>query len=146
MRIPIPSVIVFITCDANWGPRSDMILFGVPYRRNVVSMRSLAVPSASMVLVHGVSMIVLVHLSVHTRIASYLFEGGRSVMKSMVIVSNGRSGISVGCRGSQVGCVIFLVSWHVAHPSTKFFTKMDMPGHQKLRWTISKVLNRPGCP
>src|SRR5271156_2134339 len=103
MRMPMPSVIVFITCDANWGPRSDIIFFGVPYRRNVVSIRSLAVPSASMVLVHGASMIVLVYLSVHTRIVSYPFEGGRSVIKSMVIVSNGVSGVSVGCRGSQVG-------------------------------------------
>src|SRR5271170_6407851 len=99
-----------------------------------------------MVLVHGASMIVLVHLFVHTRIVSYPFEGGRSVMKSMVIVSNGVSGISVGCRGSLVGWVMFLVSWHVAQPLTKFLTKMDMPGHQKLHWTISSVLYRPGCP
>ena len=82
-------------------------------------------------LLQGERIMVLVHLSVQTRMESYPFEVGRSVIKSMVIISNGRSGISVGWSGSVVGCVLFFVSWHVAQPSTKFLTNMDIPGHQK---------------
>ena len=73
------------------------------------SSRILAVPSESMDFWHGVITTVLVNQSVTTCSKSYPFDSGRSVIKSMVIVPKGRSGISVGCKGTMVGWVSFLV-------------------------------------
>ena len=80
--------------------------------------------SESMVFKHRVITAVLVNLSVTTWSESYPLDLGRSVttwsesypldlgrsvIKSMVIVPKGRSGISIGCKGTIVGCVSFLV-------------------------------------
>ena len=86
-----------------------MILSGNPYRLQVFSSRILAVSSESIVFMHGVITAVLVNRSVTTWSESYPFDSGKFVIKSMVIVPKGRSGISVGCKGTMVGCVLFLV-------------------------------------
>jgi len=49
------------------------------------------------------------------RMLSYPCETGRSMIKSMVIVSHIPSGISLGLIGTLVGGHISVV-WHVAHP------------------------------
>ena len=97
------------TFDANCVPRSEIILSGRPYRRQVWSKSSFAVSSESIDFLHGVMIAVFVKRSVTTCSESYPFDSGRSVTKSIVIVPNGRSGISVGCNGTIVGCVSFFV-------------------------------------
>jgi hypothetical protein len=53
--------------------------------------------------------------SMTVRILSYSFDVGRSVMKSIVIISHGPSEISVGFSGTLTDGHIFVV-WHIAHP------------------------------
>ena len=106
------------TCDKNCGPLSDIIFVAFPYIAKTFLINRSAVPSASIVSLQSIATIVLVNWSVMTRIESYLFDNGSFVIKSVVIYSNGHFGISVGCSGICIGCVIFFVSWHIAHPST----------------------------
>ena len=49
---------------------------------------------------------------------SWLPDGGRSVMKSIVAVSNGwaLAFAGIGIRGGTVGWVLTLVCWQTAHP------------------------------
>ena len=74
----------------NWGPRSDITLFGLP---NLVSSFWNMMSdncSAVIVLLHGVNMTLFAsHWSVMTRIESYPFDSGRSVMKSIDTCENG---------------------------------------------------------
>ena len=51
------------------------------------------------------------------RMLSYPNDAGRSVMKSIVIVSQIPEGTSLGWRGTLTGGCI-LVVWQVAHPLT----------------------------
>jgi hypothetical protein len=48
-------------------------------------------------------------------------------MKSMVIISHGPSGISVGFSGTLTGGHIFVV-WHVAHPLMYVLMNSVIPG------------------
>ena len=86
-----------------------MILLGSLYYLQVFSSRIWAVPSESIVFRHSVIIAVLVNLSITTWSESNPLDLGRSVIKSMVIVPNGLSGISIGWSGTIVGCVLFLV-------------------------------------
>ena len=82
----IPSFLhrVWNTWDANCGPLSEIICFGSPNRLNTFSCKSFAVPSASIVLVHGASTIALVApWSITTSIVSNSLDRGSPVMKSM---------------------------------------------------------------
>ena len=65
--------------------------------------------------------------STTVRILSYPADFGRSVMKSIVIVSYGPLGISLGFRGTLAGGRIFVV-WHVAHPLMYALTNSVIPG------------------
>jgi formate/nitrite transporter FocA (FNT family) len=65
--------------------------------------------SAVMVLLQGDKMIALLWQLTTMRMLSYPFDVGRLVMKSIVIVSHGPSGISVGFSGTLTGGRIFVV-------------------------------------
>src|ERR1700742_2658779 len=106
-----------VTCAANWGPRSEIILRGNPVRFHTLSRRSWLVCSAVIVLRHGDKIIALLCLSTTVRMLSYPLEVGRSVMKSIVMVSHTPVGISVGLIGTLIGGRI-LVVWQTAHPLT----------------------------
>ena len=70
--------------DANWGPRFDMILSGSPKRLYRFSNSSCAVSSAVIVFEHGIRIIPFVNpWLTTTRMESYPFTDGRSVMKSI---------------------------------------------------------------
>ena len=97
------------TFEMNCVPLSDMILSGSPYCLQVFSSRIWAVLSESIVFRHGMIIAVLVNLSITTWSESNPLDLGRSVMKSIVIVLNGLSGISIGWSGTIVGYVLFLV-------------------------------------
>jgi hypothetical protein len=62
-----------------------------------------------MVLLQGDRMIALLWWSMTVRMLSYPFDVGRSVMKSIVIIFHGPSGISVGFSGTLTGGYIFVV-------------------------------------
>ena len=57
---------------------------------------------------------------VMVRIVSFPWLGGNLVIKSMVIIPNGKSVYSggIGCMGILDWLVLGLVLWHVPHPFT----------------------------
>jgi hypothetical protein len=68
---------------------------------------------------------------------------GKSVMKSMDILSHLCSGIGRGCN-SHAGCVCSsLFSWHVVHSLTCFITYSLTPFHANLSLTCLDVLLMP---
>jgi len=104
-----------VTCAANCGPRSDMILKGKPMCFHTLSMRSWLVCSAMMVALQGDKMIALLWQSTTVRILSYPCNTGSPTIKSIVIVSQTLLGTSFGLSGTLTGGRI-LVVWQVAHP------------------------------
>jgi hypothetical protein len=112
---------------ANCGPWSEIIALGKPVHFQTLSISSWLVCSVVMVLLQGDRMIVLLWQLMTMRILSYPFDVGRSVMKSIVIVSYGPSGISVGFSGTLTGGCIFVV-WHVAHPLMYALMNSVIPG------------------
>ena len=116
-----------MTCAANCGPLSEMMASGNPVRFHTLSSSSWLVCSAVMVLLQGDKIIALLCQSTTMRILSYPFDVGRSVMKSIVIVSHGLLGISLGFSGTLTGGLI-LVVWHVAHPLIYDLMNSVIPG------------------
>ena len=116
-----------VTCAANCGPLSEMMASGNPVRFHTLSSSSWLVCSAVIVLLQGDKIIALLCQSTTVRILSYPFDVGRSVMKSIVMVSHGPSGISLGFNGTLTGGLI-LVVWHVAHPLIYDLTNSVIPG------------------
>ena len=79
------------TFDVNCGPRSEMILSGKPNLLYRFSSNNLAVPSAVIVLSHGMRITPLVRpWSTTTRIESKPSTGGKSVIRSIEQLANGR--------------------------------------------------------
>src|SRR5579863_3842953 len=118
-----------VVCAANCGPRSEIMVRGKPVCFHMLSNSSWLVCSAVMVLWHRDKIIALLWRSTMVRILLYPFESGRSMMKSMVIVSQTLLGMSLGFKGTLMGGHI-LVVWHVAHPLMYAFTNSVIPGHQ----------------
>ena len=98
-----------------------------------------------MVLWQGDKITALLCRSTTVKIESYPFDTGRSVMKSIVMVSQMPSGTSFGLSGTLTGGLIFVV-WHVAHPLIYAFTNVVIPSHQKSHVISSIVFHSPGCP
>jgi hypothetical protein len=80
-----------------------------------------------MVLLQGDKMIALLWWSMTVRMLSYPFNVRRSVMKSIVIISHGPSGILVGFSGTLTGGHIFVV-WHIAYPLMYALMNSVIPG------------------
>ena len=91
--------------EANCGPRSEIALSGSPYRLYKESSKILAVPIASIVLLHGSRITPFVDpWSTTTSMESKPSEIGRSVIKSIVIKEKGRvSRALIGCKGGLDG-------------------------------------------
>jgi hypothetical protein len=116
-----------VTYAVNCGPRSEIIALGKLVHFQTLSTSNWLVCSAIIVLLQGDRMIALLWWSTTVRMLSYPFNVGRSVMKSMVIVSHGPSEISVGFSGTLTGGYIFVV-WHVAHPLMYALTNSVISG------------------
>ena len=99
----------YVTCAANCGSWSKIITLGKPVHFQMLSTSNWLVCSAIMVLLQGDRIIALLGRSTTIRMLSYPFDVGRSVMKSMVIISYGPSGILVGFSGTLTGGHIFVV-------------------------------------
>ena len=89
-----------MTFDTNCGPLSDITFLGRPVRFHTYSMYSCDVSSAVMVLLHGANIVVLLRRSTTTSRESYPFDVGRSVIKSMVIISHIFMGTLLGFKGT----------------------------------------------
>jgi len=83
--------------------------------------------------------------STTVRIKSYPFDTGKSVIKSIVMVSQMPCGISLGFSGTLTGGLI-LVVWQVAHSLIYTFTNIVIPSHQKSLVINLMVFHSPGCP
>jgi hypothetical protein len=104
-----------------------MIALGKPVHFQTLSTSSWLVYSAVMVLLQGDKMIALLWQLMTVRILSYPFDVGRSVIKSIVIVSHGPSDILVSFSGTLTGGHIFVV-WHVVHPLMYALTNSVISG------------------
>src|SRR5437879_10638805 len=100
-----------VTCAANCGPQSEIITLGKPVHFQTLSTSNWLVCSTVMVLLQRDRMIALLWRSTTVRMLSYPFDIGRSIMKSIVIVSHGPSGISVGFSDILILARLFIV-WH----------------------------------
>jgi hypothetical protein len=83
--------------------------------------------------------------STTVRIKSYPFDRGRSVIKSIVMVSQIPCSILFDFNGTLTGGLI-LVVWHVAHPLIYAFINVVILGHQKSLVISSMVFHSPRCP
>ena len=104
-----------VTCAANCGPRSDIIAIGNPVHFQTLSSSNWLVSTAVIFLLQGKRIIALLWRSTTVRMLSYPLDSGRSVIKSIVIVSHIPCGISFGLSGTLIGGRI-LVVWQIAHP------------------------------
>src|SRR6266581_6123074 len=135
----------WVTCAANCGPQSDMIVKGKPMRFHTLSMSSWLVWSAVIVALQGDRMIALLWRSTTVRMLSYPCKVGSPTMKSIVMVSQTLLGTSFGLSGTLTGGRI-LVVWQVAHPLMYSLTNSVMPGHQYSLVINSSVFHSPGWP
>ena len=97
---PSFSHISHITFDVNCRPRSDITFLGRPVCFHTWLIYSCDVSSAVTVLLHGANIVALLRQSTTTNSESYPFDTGRSVMKSMVIISHISVGTSLGFKGT----------------------------------------------
>ena len=76
--------------DANWGPRSEMILSGNPNLLYKFLNKSWAIPSVVIILSHGIRITPFVRpWSTTTNIESNPSDNGRSIIKSIEQFANG---------------------------------------------------------
>jgi len=134
-----------VTCATNCGPRSKIIAEGKPVCFHTLSKSSWLVLMAVIFLLQGERIIALLCQSMTVRILLYPFEVGRSVMKSIVMVSHIPCGISLGLSGTLTGGLIFVV-WQTAHPLMYALTNSVIPGHQYSCVISSMVFHCPGWP
>ena len=135
--------------DVKHGSQSEMILQGMPKCGNTFVVYNVAIPSESMSFLQGRNIATLVQSwSVIVRIELYPFEGGRSVMRSHVMVSKGYAfGLVMIGYVRILGFVIFdLVSWHFGHPFMYCVMNFFMSGHQYSCSMAKSVFEIPGCP
>src|SRR5712671_726205 len=92
----------WMTLEANWGPRSEIICSGSPVLCQTLSRINWAVSSAVTVLLHGVIIVALLKRSTTTRRLLKLFDTGRLTMKSMVMFCHTSLGTWFGCKGTIV--------------------------------------------
>jgi len=95
----------------------------------MLSKSSWLVSTAVIFLLQGERMIALLCQSMTVRMLLYPFDVGRSVMKSIVMVSHIPYGISLGLSGTLTGGLIFVV-WQTAHPLMYALTNSVILGHQ----------------
>ena len=79
------------------------------------------------------------------RIESYTFDTGKSVIKSIVMVSQMPYSISLGFSGTLTSGLI-LVVWQVAYPLIYAFTNVVIPSYQKSLMIHSIVFHSSECP
>src|ERR1700730_9743588 len=119
--MPVALHTALVKCPVNLGSLSEMMRLGVPNRGRRWRRYRVAMPSPSMVLLQGRNLAALEHpWSTMVRMASYLPDLGRSVMRSIEIYWNGpfSAWVSKGCRGAFPMLFRTLVSWQVGHPLT----------------------------
>jgi len=92
----------WMTLDANWGPRLEIICLGSLVLHQTLSRINWAVSSVVTVLLHGVIIVALLKWSTTTRMLLKLFDTGRSTMKSMVMFCHMSLGTWFGCKGMVV--------------------------------------------
>ena len=95
--------------DANWGPLSLMIFFGMLCIFHMSFQYILATSLEEIEVVIVMSLIILENWSTTTKIASLSSDFGRGPMTSMLISSHGVFGVGKGCKGAAffMCCTLF---------------------------------------
>src|SRR5215472_1537197 len=104
--------------DTNRGSRSLMTFLGRPWSLNTLSLKIWAAPTAVSSILTASRIILFKKRSTITKIASQLFESGKGPIKSQEITSQGRVGVSLGCKGEASFWRFGLVLWQASHPET----------------------------
>jgi hypothetical protein len=95
---------------------------------HMLSISIWLVCSVVIVLLQSDKITALLYQLTTVKIKSYLFDSGRSMMKSIVMVSQIPYSTSFGFNDTLIGGLI-LVVWHVAHPLIYAFMNVVIPGH-----------------
>jgi len=135
----------WVTYAANCRPWSKMIVKGKLVHFQTLSISDWLVCSVVIVLWQGNKIMALLYRSTTVRIELYPFDTGKSVIKSIIMVSQMPCGISLGFSGTLTSGLI-LVVWQVAHPLIYAFTNVMIPSHQKSLMINSMVFHSYGCP
>ena len=107
----------FMTCDVNWGPRSDTIEHGSLWFFHMLNRYSFVVSSAVTIFVVGMNSISFENWSTTTKIESYLLDIGRSMVKSAVMSTHSLWGTSSGLRVPNGAWFVPLNLAHLSHLS-----------------------------
>src|ERR1700761_6753895 len=89
-----------MTCEANWGPLSDITWHGSPVLLQTFFIYNSDVSSAVIVLLQGVTMVALLRQSTTMNRESNPCDVGRSVMKSMGMTPQTSVGTWFGSKGT----------------------------------------------
>jgi len=95
--IPSFPAVSFHRSEVNSVPLSVMISCGSPCSLTISFIKILANCCASRFFEHGIKWLILVSRSITTSMVSYPSDFGRSVMNSIAIEFDGRSGASLEC-------------------------------------------------
>ena len=99
----------FVISATNYGPLSNTMLFGSPYNFYILSLNSLASPSANVSFVVATKCIILDNLLQTTRIISFSATIGNFVIKSTIRCVHGFSGTSLSFNFPATSSVLFFI-------------------------------------
>ena len=102
--IPSFSMVCFYNSDVNRLPLSLIISRGMPCNRMISLKNSVANGRASRSRLPGMKWLLLVRRSMTTSMVSYLYELGKSVMKSISIDIHGWSGTPLNWSNLYGAC------------------------------------------
>ena len=119
-----------VNSTANCSPLSDTILSSNPCSLHMLSLKSLANPSAVIPSVVATKCVIFDSLSQTTKITSFSATIGNLVMKSTNICVYGFSRTSPNFNFLVTFFVLFFIRWHKSYPSTYLSTSFVTSGHQ----------------
>ena len=118
-----------IISAVNYSPLSNTILFSNPYNFYILSLNSLANPSADVSFIIATKCVILDNLLQMTRIISFLATNSNFVIKFTIRCVYGFSRTSLNFNFSTGTSVLFFILWHISHFSMYLPTFLVIPSH-----------------
>lgn len=81
-----------------------------------------------MLVEHGIHIEYFVNLQITTKRALNPSDSGKSVMKSIEMISNGWDGIGMDCNRPNGACRLGFAFWHMSHVATYALIARDIRG------------------
>ena len=121
------------TWEMNWGPRTEMMLAGMPCMRKSGDTMSSAVSFPEGSPGSATKWAVFENRSIMVSMVVLPLDGGRPVTKSREMLDHGRLGIGSGRSSPDRGLLDVMLRAQVAHAAAKARVSRSMVGHQN-RW------------